>query len=69
MNWEVQLTGDPADLTMLSHSFNDPDTSISDTNGQFVLRSTQFEPLQTADAVRNKAPEIATAVSGTARLL
>jgi hypothetical protein len=54
---------------MLSHSFNDPDMSISDTNGQFVLRSTQFEPLQTADAVRNKAQEIATAVSGTARLL
>jgi hypothetical protein len=54
---------------MLSHSFNDPDMSISDANGQLVLRSTQFELLQTADAMRNQAQEIATAVSGTARLL
>ena len=69
MKWEVQLTGDPADLTMLSHSFSEPDMAISDANGQFVLRSTQFEPLQTADTVRNKAQEIVTAVSGTARLL
>ena len=69
MKWEIQLNGDPADLTMLSNSFNGPDISISEVNGQFVLRSTQFAPLQTADSVRNKAQEIVTAVSGTARLL
>jgi hypothetical protein len=69
MKWEVQLTGDAADLRMLNKSFNEPDVSISEASGQFVLRSTEFDLLCTSRAVRNKAQEIVTAISSTARLL
>jgi len=69
MKWEIQLTGDSADLKMLSQSFNQPDLSVSEESGQFVLRSTQVDLLDTADAVRNKARDLVTAMSGVARLL
>jgi hypothetical protein len=40
MKWEIQLTGDSADLKMLSQSFNQLDLSVSEESGQFVLHST-----------------------------
>lgn len=68
MKWAILLTGDSADLKTLGESYNEPDLSVSDESGQFVLRSTQFDSLETAGAVRDKARELATAVSGVARL-
>ena len=68
MRWEIQLAGDPADLRMLSKSLNKPELLVSEENGQFALRSTEFESLDSTDAVRNKARELITAMSGCARL-
>ena len=69
MKWEVQLAGDAGDLKKLGRALNKEDISVSEENDQFVLRSLHFETLETADAVRHKAQELVTALSGIVRLL
>lgn len=69
MEWEVEITGDAADLRMLSEAMCGADTSICERDGSFVLRSTQFGSLQDANDVRAHAQEIVTSLSGSSRLI
>ncbi len=68
MAWEVQLTGDPTDLQMLADTFTGGAIQIAQSGKEYVLRSSQFERLDSAASVRESAIELVTALSGSARL-
>jgi hypothetical protein len=69
MHWEVQLTGDNADLQMLAEAFTSPDCRIEIRTEESVISSTDFDPLVSAGEVREMAKEIARALSGSSRLV
>lgn len=48
MNWEVQLIADQNDLGTLTQVFSGGDFSITEVNGEFILRSREFENLSRA---------------------
>jgi hypothetical protein len=68
MAWEVQLTGDPTDLQTLADTFKGGEIQVAQSGNEYVLRSSQFEPLDSAASVREAAIELVTALSGSARL-
>jgi len=68
MHWETQLAGDPTDLAMLAEALTDPALAVAARGDGYVLSSTDFEALASAGAVRDRAKEIVTALSGSARL-
>jgi hypothetical protein len=69
MRWEVDITGDPADLRRLSEAMRGGDTLICDRDGTFVLRSAQFDSLEDANDVRAHAQEIVASLSGYSQLV
>jgi len=69
VEWEVDIIGDPTDLQMLSEAMGDSDISILERDGAFVLRSTEFDSLQDANAIRTRAQEIVISLSGLSRVL
>jgi hypothetical protein len=68
MDWEVSLKGDPADLDILSQSFSDPAFSISKLGDEFVLKSSQFDVMNGAREVRDRAKALLDLVNGAAML-
>jgi len=68
MHWEVQILGDIADLVMLSESFSGEEIGISQQDKQFILTSSEFNGMESATIVREKAIEIIDAISGLSRL-
>jgi|LGVF01.1.fsa_nt_gb hypothetical protein len=69
MRWEVDITGDPADLRRLSEAMRGGDTLICDRDSAFVFRSAQFDSFEDANDVRAHAQEIVTSLSGYSRLV
>ena len=68
MGWEVCLTGDAADLGMLAGSFTRPDFAISKSGEEFLLTSPEFEALNAADKIRDRAVVFIELLNGAARL-
>lgn len=69
MAWRVHLVGDSADLRMLADALREPSFSISQEDGEFVLTSSEFASITSADEVRARANELVTSLSGLARLM
>lgn len=69
MKWEVDIIGDPGDLRMLSEGMRSGNISICEREGEFVLRSTQFDSFQDANDVRTYAQQIVSSLSGYSRLV
>jgi len=68
MGWEVCLAGDAADLGMLAGSFTGPDFAISKSGDEFLLTSPEFEALNAADKIRDRAVVFIELLNGAARL-
>lgn len=68
MHWEAQITGDASDLRMLADSLETGNVQLSKSEHGYVLRALEFEPLDSAGAVRDRAIEIVKVLSGSARL-
>lgn len=69
MPWEVQITGDDSDLRLLSNALAGGEVEIAESPSGYVLRANEFESLDSADSVRERAVEIAASLSGSIRLL
>lgn len=69
MEWYVNITGEKSDLVELSKSLNSPELYLINEGKEFIIKSTDFDQLKTADEVRNKASEILSQLNGTARLV
>ena len=69
MHWEVQLTGDPTDLQMLADTFTGGEVHVAQSEKGYVLRSSQFELLDSAAVVRESAIALVTALSASVRLV
>src|SRR3990172_1242885 len=69
MPWEVQLTGDPTDLQMLADTFTGGEIQVAKSGKEYVLRSSQFELLDSAASVRESAIELVIVLSGSVRLV
>ncbi len=69
MSWEVQLTGASTDLRMLADTFTGGEIQVAQSGKEYVLRSAQFELLDSAASVRQCAIELVTALSSSARLV
>jgi len=68
MDWELSLKGDAADLEILSQSFTDPAFSISKLGDEFVLTSSEFDVMNDARQVRDRAKALLDLVNGAATL-
>ncbi len=68
MAWEVRITGDDADLRMLAQVFTGPGLAIKERGTEFCLSGTDFDQLGDVGAVRDKAREVISSVSGASRL-
>ncbi len=68
MDWEVSLKGDAADLEILSQSFTDPAFSISKLGEEFVLTSSEFDAMNDARQVRDRAKVLVDLVNGASML-
>jgi len=69
MPWEVHLTSDPTDLRMLADVFTGGEVQVVQCGEEYVLRSSQFELLDSAASVHQCAIEVVTSLSGSARLV
>jgi hypothetical protein len=58
MSWEVQLLGDPIDLRMLADSFTSTECQVIQSGNEYMLRADQFELLDGAASVRQRAIEL-----------
>lgn len=68
MKWFAVIKGDNFDLEELSKSLNSPGLCIIRKEEQFILKSSDFNLLNDADDVRNKANEIISQINGAAKL-
>jgi len=68
MAWEVKITGAPSDLRLLAEAFGNPERTIVERESEFFLGGTDFDHLDDAVAVRDKAREVISSVSGASRL-
>ncbi len=68
MDWEVQLTGDKADLTELCKCLTGDELHIEERNGQFFLRAFRFNNLSTSEEVVSTASDMLTLLTGATRL-
>lgn len=68
MHWEVQLIGDSGELAMLADAFTGSELNVERRAQGYVIVSTLFESLASADDVRERAKETVTAMSGAVRL-
>jgi hypothetical protein len=68
MEWIVQLIGDASDLAALAHSLTGSDIKVSRDDQNYVLSSDRFAPTDDPAAVRKKAEDIVTILSGASRL-
>ena len=68
MPWEVQLTGNPADLQTLADGLTGGEVQVAQSGGKYVLRSSKFELLDSAAAVCQCATKLGTTLSAFARL-
>lgn len=68
MYWEIQLTGDTADLQMLSEAMQDGDISICEKEGKYILRARELDNLQNSDEVFTRVEEITRWISGISRI-
>jgi len=69
MEWMVYVAGDEFDLQELSKSSNSPELCVIKEEDQYYLKSTNFNQINNADEVRNKAEEILSLVNGASRLI
>ena len=68
MHWEVQVVGDTADLAMFAARFSDETLTIVKHNNEYVLKAKAFAGLDSCRAVAERAKELLTILSGSARL-
>ncbi len=69
MKREIQVLGDSADLEILSRTFESDAIAIAKNGDDWVLRARELDDLPDYGAVRVRAKEILTSLSGAARLL
>ncbi len=67
-HWEVQLTGDSADLEILAVGLSALEFEVARSGADYVLRSSHFEAAVSADSIREQAEKLIRAISGAARL-
>jgi hypothetical protein len=69
MRWEVDVIGKQTDLRLLQKAFCSDEFYLSEENERFVLGSGAFENLKDPDAVRQRAADLVTSLSGASRAL
>ena len=69
MRWEVDVIGEQTDLRLLQKAFCSDEFHLSEENGRFVLELRAFEDLNDPNAVRERAAEFVTSLSGASRAL
>jgi hypothetical protein len=69
MSWEVRLLGPESVLSELAHTLVSGDVVVARSDdGPYTLRSTRFDSLRDASAVRHEADSIVEVISGLARV-
>lgn len=68
MEWFVSIIGDSNDLDELSKSLKSPELSISYDGESYILKTDEFNSLDDAEKVRNRAVEIISLINGAAGL-
>jgi hypothetical protein len=68
MEWQVEMNGNMADLSALSQTLTGVDVKIAQDGQSYILMSSEFDPNLCAEAVREKALNIADQLNGAARL-
>ena len=68
MQWKVEVNGDLAELSALAQALTGVDVTIAQDGQSYVLMSSAFDPGLCAEAVREKARDIADELTGAARL-
>lgn len=68
MEWVVQLKGDNSDLQELSETLNSVELCITKENDGFSLKSSNFNQLNDANEVKEKAEELLLSIFGAARV-
>ena len=68
MEWIVSLSGDDFDLEQLSESFEIPELTIEKDNDSYILKSSRFLPLNSADEVKKVADELLIAINAASIL-
>lgn len=68
MKWFVRLKGDRVDLEELSVSLNFPALNVAQEGETFILKSTDFDCLNSPDNVQKRAREILPLINGGAKL-
>ena len=68
VEWFVPITGENSDLEQLSKSLNSPELRVIQEGSDFILKSTDFDLLNDADDVQNRAIEIMSLINGAAML-
>ncbi len=68
VEWFVPITGENSDLEELSKSLNSPELRVIQEGSDFILKSTDFDLLNDADDVQNRAIEIMSLINGAAML-
>lgn len=68
MEWVVQLKGDNSDLQELSESLSSVELGITKENDKFFLKSSNFNQLNNANEVKEKAEEFLLSICGAARV-
>ncbi|MFH0996395.1 MAG: hypothetical protein V1844_13020 [Pseudomonadota bacterium] len=68
MNWEVQITGDVADLKELSRCLTDNELHMEELNDNFFLQSIRFDNLNTPEEITSECTDLLSLLNGSARL-
>jgi hypothetical protein len=68
MAWRVTLDGDAAELTILADSFKGPGLAINKEDSAFTLSCPEFEALNDAMRIRERAMAIVKLLNGATRL-
>jgi hypothetical protein len=68
MTWYVQLSGDPHDISALSHSINGPDIAVVRDGADYFLTISDMPPDADARSVVDRGGRIVEVMNGAARL-
>ncbi len=69
MTWTIQLVGDDSDLSALAESLDSDDLTVSHNGQNYILSSSRFQSMDTADTVYRSAERILELLNGAARLV
>jgi len=69
MTWEIGVTGSPFDLRELVKALQSPELTLTEEDGQFVIRSVNFDPNADASVIRHQAAELVRFIDGAAVLV